>query len=120
MRRVNDTSVQIGPYDPCYCGSDKKVKFCHPLGKHGEIVRPRASDCKPPNPHTYSARSGCYAQQLNDCSPDMSGEHLFSDVPCWTSSLDQTAKSLGTGCPMAGGGRLSIADSVHVQGECAL
>jgi hypothetical protein len=80
VRRLSDNSIEIGPYDPCYCGSENKVKFCHPVGKRGEIQRPTASSCKPPGPHTGLARSGCYARQLNDCSAEMSGEHLFSEV----------------------------------------
>lgn len=80
MRRLSNGAIAIEPYDPCYCGSDKKVKFCHPIGKRGEIARPRASDCKPPSSRTGLARPGCYAAQLNDCSAEMSGEHLFSEV----------------------------------------
>jgi hypothetical protein len=80
MRRLSNGTIQIEPYDPCYCGRDKKVKFCHPIRKPGEIARPRASDCKPPGPQTGLARSGCYARQLYDCSDEMSGEHLFSEV----------------------------------------
>jgi hypothetical protein len=80
VRRLNANAIQIEPYDPCYCGSDKKVKFCHPLGRGGEIQRPPQSNCKPPGPQTGIARSGCYARQLNDCSDEMSGEHLFSQA----------------------------------------
>jgi hypothetical protein len=80
MRRLSNGAIQIEPYDPCYCGSDKKVKFCHPIRKRGEIARPHASECRPPLPQTGLARSGCYARQLNDCSSEMSGEHLISEV----------------------------------------
>src|SRR5579872_2728176 len=80
MRRTNDNAIQIEPYDPCFCGSDKKVKFCHPVGKNGAIPRPLASNCKPPSPKTGIARTGCYARQPNDCGAEMSGEHLFSET----------------------------------------
>jgi hypothetical protein len=78
--RLSDGNIVLEPYDPCYCGSGKKLKFCHPIRKRGEIPRPRASDCKPPRPQTGFAHSGCYARQLNDCGTEMSGEHLFSEV----------------------------------------
>jgi hypothetical protein len=29
MWRLTDNRVQIEPYDPCNCGSDKKVKLAH-------------------------------------------------------------------------------------------
>jgi hypothetical protein len=80
MKRLSNGSIEIEPYDPCYCGSDEKVKFCHPTSKRGEIPRPSASNCKPPGSPTGFAHPGCYARQLNDCSTEMSGEHLFSEV----------------------------------------
>lgn len=79
MRRLSDNRIEIEPYDPCYCGGDKRVKFCHPV-RNGQIQRPSASNCKPPGPPTGIARAGCYAAQLNDCSDEMSGEHLFSEA----------------------------------------
>ncbi len=81
MKRLSDNRIEIEPYDPCYCGSDKKVKFCHPLkNRRGDIPRPSASNCKPPGPPTGFAHLACYARQLNDCSVEISGEHLFSEV----------------------------------------
>lgn len=80
MRRLNSNTIQIDPYDLCFCGSDKKVKFCCRMGKRREIPRPFPSDCKPPGPQTGFAHPGCYARGLNDCSTDISGEHLFSEV----------------------------------------
>lgn len=80
MIRLSDGNIVLEPYDPCYCGSGKKLRFCHPIRKRGEIPRPRASDCEPPRPQTGFAHSGCYARQLNDCGTEMSGEHLFSEV----------------------------------------
>jgi len=76
---MSNNTIHIDPYDPCYCGSDKKVKFCHPLRKKQEIPRPSPSDCRPPpGPPTELATAGCYARKLKDCSTEMSGEHLFS------------------------------------------
>ncbi len=80
MIRLKDGAFQMEPYDPCYCGSDKKLKFCHPLARNGEIPRPSPSNCKPPGTQTAFVNPRCYAQQLNDCSTEMSGEHLFSEV----------------------------------------
>jgi len=80
MRRLSNNAIEIDPYDPCYCGGDKKVRFCHPLGKNREITRPFPSNCKPPGPPTGLANPRCYARALNDCSTEMSGEHLFSEV----------------------------------------
>jgi hypothetical protein len=50
------------------------------MGKQTEIPRPSPSNCKPPGSPTGFAHTGCYARKLNDCSTDMSGEHLFSEV----------------------------------------
>ena len=81
MRRLGNNAIHIEPYDPCYCGSDKKVKFCCGTSrKRGEISRPLPSSCRPPGPQTRLAHPGCYARQLNDCSTEMSAEHLFSEV----------------------------------------
>jgi hypothetical protein len=80
VRRLNDNTIHIDAYDPCFCGKDKKVKFCHPMGKRKEIPRPSPSNCIPPGPRTGFALSSCYARGLNDCSKDISGEHLFSEV----------------------------------------
>src|SRR5580658_3760713 len=80
MVRRSDGNIVLEPYDPCYCGSDRKLKFCHPIGKGGAISRPRASECKPPRPQTAFAHAGCYARQLNDCGAEISGEHLFSAI----------------------------------------
>lgn len=80
MIRLNSNTIHIDTYDPCFCGSDKKVRFCHPMGKRREIPRPSPSTCTPPGPQTGFAHPGCYARALNDCSTDISGEHLFSEV----------------------------------------
>ena len=50
------------------------------MGKRSEIPRPSPSNCIPPGPRTGFAHPGCYARGLNDCSTDISGEHLFSEV----------------------------------------
>jgi len=50
------------------------------MGKRKEIPRPSPSNCIPPGPRTGFALSSCYARGLNDCSKDISGEHLFSEV----------------------------------------
>src|SRR5271170_4997379 len=57
VRRLSDNRIEIEPYDPCYCGGDKKVKFCHPV-RNGQIQRPSASNYKPPGPQTGIARAG--------------------------------------------------------------
>jgi hypothetical protein len=80
MKRLSNNAIQIDAYDPCYCGSDKKVKFCHPMGKRQEILRPSPSNCRPPGPKSGFANSGCYARKLDDCGNEMSGEHLFSET----------------------------------------
>lgn len=50
------------------------------MGNQKEILRPAPSDCKPVGLQTGFSNPGCYARKLNDCSPEMSGEHLFSEV----------------------------------------
>ncbi len=81
MRRLSNNAIEIDPYDPCYCGSDKKVRFCCRLtGDNGKIARSSPSSCTPPGPQTGLANPRCYARALNDCSTEMSGEHLFSEV----------------------------------------
>src|SRR5258708_35281563 len=81
MRRLSNNAIEIDPYDPCYCGGDKKVRFCCGLaGDDGKIARSSPSNCAPPDPQTGLANPRCYARALNDCSTAMSGEHLFSEV----------------------------------------
>jgi hypothetical protein len=80
VRRLSNNSIQIDSYDPCFCGSDKKVRFCHPVGKRIEIPRPSPSNCTPQGPQTQFSHPGCYARGSHDCSTDISGEHLFSEV----------------------------------------
>ena len=80
MRRLSNNSIQIDSYDPCFCGRNKKVRFCHPIGKRIEIPRPSPSNCTPPGRQTGFSHPGCYARGLRDCSTEISGEHLFSEV----------------------------------------
>jgi hypothetical protein len=98
MNRLSNNAIQIDAYDPCYCGSDKKVKFCHPIGKHKEILRPSPSNCRPPGLKTGFANPGCYARSLNDCGNEMSGEHLFSETML-NLLTDIDGKLLRTGYP---------------------
>ena len=77
------------------------------MGKRGEIPRPSPSNCKPPGPETGFALPGCYARRLNDCSTDISGEHLFSEV---TLNLvaGQDGKVRRTGYPWQEQGELQL------------
>ena len=77
------------------------------MGKQREILRPSPSNCKPPGPQTGFALPWCYARGLNDCSTDISGEHLFSEV---TLNLvaGQDGKVARTGYPWQEEGELQL------------
>ena len=99
MKRLSNNAIQIDAYDPCYCGSEKKVRSaCHPMGKRQEIPRPSASNCKPAGSKTGYANRGCYARKLNDCGSEMSGEHLFSETMLKLLT-DENGKLLRAGYP---------------------
>lgn len=85
-----------GPYEPCPCGSGRKVRFCCLVKKgprRGELHKePLGSLVKQGNPE--SRQEGCYAAPLGGCGGGLSGEHYFSK-----SLLVQLPKILVSGLP---------------------
>jgi hypothetical protein len=85
--------------------SDKKARFCHPLGNNREIARPSPSNGKSPGPQTGLPNPRCYARALNDSSSEMSGEHQFSEVML-NLLTDSDGKVVRTGYPWNGEGEV--------------
>lgn len=85
--------IDINHNAPCPCGSTKRGADCcvrllpfKETNPDGDVVSegPRwlfqtpQADPRPTKPRTGFAHPKCYAAPLNDCSPDIEGEHYFS------------------------------------------
>lgn len=69
-------SSSFSPYDLCPCKSGLKAKFCCLNGKSWNKKPVRLVDNIPITGYSHNS---CYANNTNDCSTKISGEHLISD-----------------------------------------